>query len=340
MRSIFKQIKNIFNKIGQVLALVFIWLYKVIIFLIDNTIGLLFTKELRSINKKYSKEYLVWKKTKFILLILSILAFVIYFINIYNLTLAPIFELLMNSIGKLISSNSTYHKVLTTYSRSFSEGIGTTLYLSLVGTVIGFLLALVFSAIVTTRVHPKDSKIRKFFKNLGKTLVNLYTSIIRGTPMMVQAMILYWGVRGFLNWDYLTAGLVTVTINTAAYLTEVMRGSILSLDKGQYEAGLSLGLTPWQTMTYIIYPQAIKNAMASIGNEFVINIKDTAVLSVILVVDIFRVAELANARYFDAFPPFIIAALIYLLLTTTVTAILRKIEEKLDIPTSSLPSAN
>lgn len=340
MKNVLSFISQIFLNIGQVFSLVFIWLYKIIIWLIDNSLGLLFTNEFKSINNKYSREYPLWRLAKQILLILFILLFVLFFINIYNATISPIFEFIFNSTSKLFNPSSTYHKVLSIYSRNLATGIGVTLYLSLVGTVIGFVFALLFSAIATTKIHPKDNGFERFFKHLGRRLISLYSTIIRGTPMMVQAMLLYWGIRGFLSWDYLTAGLVTVTLNTTAYLTEVLKGSILALDKGQREAGLSLGLTNRQTFLHIIYPQAIKNAMASIGNEFVINIKDTAVLSVILVVDIFRVAELANARFFDTFPPFIIAAVIYLVLTTTVTAILRKIEEKLDIPSSTLPSAN
>lgn len=376
MPSFLSSIKKIFQKIGQVFTLVFIWLWRFIVrlynhvktgiivikkaisyvfnlikqgfiwvfrilfWLFDNSVGLLFTKEVRPIKKTYSKEFIAWKRTKQISLFIIVILFVLNFIPIYSNTLGPVITKFMIWIGSLFSQDSIYNSILSTYSRNFSEGIAVTLNLSLVGTVIGFLIALVFSALATLKTQPTDNEFVSLVKGTSRGFVKLYTTIVRGTPMMVQAMILYWGVKGFLSWDFMTAGLVTVTINTAAYLTEVLRGSIESLDKGQKEAGLSLGLTPSQTMLNVVYSQAVKNSMASIGNEFVINIKDTAVLSVIMIEDIFRIAEIVQAKYFAVFPPFIIAAVIYLILTTTVTAILRKVERSLDIPSSNFPSAN
>ncbi len=340
MKRIFKAIKKGMDTIGQAFGLVFVWLYRVFIFLLDNSIGLLFTQTFKSINKKYQKEYVVWERVKRILIFTIVVVGVIGFQSIYRYTLQPVFRWVLYQGSTWFSETDVYHKILMTYGDEFAEGIGVTLYLSLVGTVIGFMFSIVLSGIATMEIGKQDHEIVKGLKWFGKAFVKLYTTVIRGTPMMVQAMVLYWGIKGFFNWDVLTAGLVTVTINTTAYLTEVMRGAIQSLDKGQKEAGASLGLSRTQTMINVIFPQAIKNVMPSIGNEFVINIKDTAVLSVILITDIFRVSEYALGKYIYAFPPFIIAAIIYLFLTTTVTGILKQIEKRLDLPQVSLPSAN
>ena len=227
------------------------------------------------------------------------------------------------------------------YSKDFANGIRVTLRLSLIGTVLGLVIALLFSYFITLKIEHNDNKLTVFFKRFSQGFVKLYVTVFRGTPMMVQAMILYYGVKSFLNWDYAIAALVTISLNTAAYLTEVLRGSIIALDKGQNEAGRSLGLSSWQATKSVIYPQAIKNAMPSIGNEFVINIKDSAVLTVIPnIVDLFRIAEYASGRFAEPVAAFVIAAGIYLFLTYTVTKTLRMIEAKLDIPSVELPSAN
>lgn len=338
MKTIYTFIKTIFNQIGQAFGLVFIWLYQIIIWLLNNTIGIIFTKEVISFKGKYKIEHPKWLLLRKIIIFILILILVFSFKTIYDNTLYYIFEWIFFIVGKNLGG--LYSTILLEYGSKFSEGIGVTLYLSLIGTTIGFIFAVLLSSFITLKINREDNKFRRFMKHFAKKATKLYVTIIRGTPMMVQAMILFWGVRGFLEWDFLVAGLVTVSINTTAYLTEVLRGGIESIDQGQTEGALSLGLNRIQTMLNVIYPQAIKNSMAAIGNEFVINIKDTAVLSVIMIEDIFRIAQIVQGRYLSAFPPFIIAAVIYLFLTTTVTAILRRIEKNLDLPSESLPSSN
>lgn len=338
MRNLYNHIKNIFTKLGQVISLVFVWLYELITWLIDNTIGFIFTKEYRKLNKNYNNDYQLWQLVRKIVLITILLVFIFSFDFIYQHTLFHVFKSIFIFFGNNL--DGIYGRMLREFGPQFSSGIGVTLYLSLIGTSIGFIFAVILSSVVTLKINREDSKLKAFFKKAGIKLTKLYVSIVRGTPMMVQAMILYYGVRSFISWDFFVAALVTVSINTTAYLTEVLRGGIESIDKGQTEGALSLGLTRTQTMLNVIYPQAIKNSMAAIGNEFVINIKDTAVLSVIMIEDIFRIAELAQARYLSAFPAFIIAAFIYLFLTTTITAILRRVEKRLNLPSQTLPSSN
>lgn len=333
----------ILNKIGLAFKLVFTYILNLIKWILNNTIGLIFNKQYTKFDDSNTDKEKLWFKIRKVILYLILLTLILSFKLIYDNTLGILIAFILKQVGILIlnlSPNNVFGLILTDFSKRFSEGVGTTLYLSLIGTSIGFIIALLFGFLVTLKINLYDSKLVIFFKTLSKRIIKTYVTIIRGTPMMVQAMILFWGVHSIYKWDFLTAGLVVVTINTAAYLTEVVRGGIESIDKGQLEGALSLGLSNFEAMIYVIIPQAIKNIMASIGNEFVINIKDTSVLSVIMVVDLFKVAKDAQNEFLDPFPPFIIAAIIYLILTSTTTYILRKVELKLDIPSQELPSAN
>lgn len=321
-------------------------IYLSVNWLLDNLLGFIITKEYRSYNKAYKNINKTWVITKRIITIIFVLFLIFSFEFIYKYSLGIVNTFVLQLIGRFfglpIFNNklNSFSIMLIEYGPRFSDGIGVTLYLSLIGTTIGFIVALFFSNIVVMKTYITDSRLILLIKRVSQKIINIYVTIIRGTPMMVQAMIIYWGTIGFMQWDYKIAGLVVVSLNTTAYLTEVLRGGIESIDKGQTEGALSLGLSPFQTMFHVVLPQAVKNSMASIGNEFVINIKDTAVLSSILVVDIYRVAEIASGRYLDSFTPFIIAAGIYLVLTLSVTKLLRLIEDKFELPETQLPSSN
>jgi putative lysine transport system permease protein len=132
----------------------------------------------------------------------------------------------------------------------------------------------------------------------------------------------------------MTAAIVTVSINTGAYMAEIVRGGIISIDKGQAEAAKSIGMTHWQTMVYIVLPQAVRNIMPSIGNEFVVNIKDSSVLNVISVAELYFNSKSAAGTYLRYFEVFFITAAIYFILTFTVTRILRLLEKKMEGPDS------
>lgn len=243
-------------------------------------------------------------------------------------------------MSKLILSNN-FSLIIKEYGWQILSGIKTTLLLSLVGTIVGFFLALIFANLQIQTASPRDKLIVRVLKVIGKTFTKIYVTIIRGTPMIVQAIIFYYSFYSIgIKWSPLQAGLFTISINTTAYLTEVIRGAILSIDKGQMEASRSLGMSKSKAMIHIILPQAIKNSMASIGNEFVINIKDSAVLSVIQVVDLFSVTNSAAGAHFLFIESMIIAASIYLILTYTTTRILKYIENKIGAPSKALPSSN
>lgn len=337
---------KVFKYIFYPIILIVRHLYYSYNWLIDNTIGLIFTTQYTRYNSLNNSDNKNLRIAKRIINMIVLLVLIFSFQFIYQNTIGILIRHLLTLIGKFFSLSifgslfSNFSKILINFAFQYSDGIGQTLYLSLIGTTVGLLIALVFSYIVMMHLSERDNKLKTFIKKLYKRLVNAYVTIVRGTPMMVQAMLIYWGTISFIPWDYKIAGLVVVSLNTTAYLTEVLRGGFEATDKGQREGALSLGLSEVQTMLYVTFPQALKNSMAAIGNEFVINIKDTAVLSVILVVDIFRVSEAAAGFYLDSFTPFIIAALIYLCLTYSITKLLRYLEKRLELPGRPLPSSN
>lgn len=225
-------------------------------------------------------------------------------------------------------------RIISEYIGQILLGIGRTLLLSLVGTVVGFIIACLFSYIKTKKEVGPIGKVLKGF-------VNVYVTVIRGTPMMVQALIFYYSFKMMgVNWDPLTAGLFTVSINTTAYLTEVLRGGIESVDEGQYEAARSIGMSSFKSMIFIVYPQAIKNSMAAIGNEFIVNIKDTSVLNVIGVIELYNACLMAGNKYFKVVEAMSIAAIIYLIMTLSSSYILKKIERRVGSPVKEITSSN
>jgi len=243
--------------------------------------------------------------------------------------------------------------IVIRYWPDFLRGLAVTLRLSLSGTLIGLLLGLILVFFRTITIKEHDSELMAFIKKVGLASSKIYVNIFRGTPMMVQAVIIYYLVPVALAavlktpqaeidklFTLMTAGLVVVSLNTAAYLTEVLRGGIASVDKGQLEAARSLGMSYGQSMRYVVFPQGIRNALPSICNEFLINIKDTSVLNVIGVAELFFVAQDAKYRYFRTYEPFIIAAVIYLVVTLSTSKIIQKIEKKMNLEAKELPSCN
>lgn len=208
--------------------------------------------------------------------------------------------------------------------QSFARGTGTTLLVSMVATFFGFLIALFVAITRGTKVTD--------------IIANIYVTVFRGTPMMVQAMIFYYGTLflfpGFrwsnLPLGNLLAGIIVVSINTGAYLAETLRSGIQAIDKGQFEAAKALGYTNRQTMMKIILPQAIKNVIPALGNELIVNVKDTSVLNIIQVTELFFVSNGIASTTYQILQTFTITTAIYLTLTIILTAILRVVELKLD----------
>jgi putative lysine transport system permease protein len=225
--------------------------------------------------------------------------------------------------------------IFNKYWSMFAYGAGMTMLIAISGTIFGFLIGLAIGVIRTIPTKPNESIIIKILRNILTFILVAYIEVFRGTPMMVQAMVIFYGIPLVFHDVYLPvlqAGIFIVSINTGAYLAEIVRGGIMSIDKGQFEAAHSLGMTHTQTMVHIVLPQAIRNILPAIGNEFVINIKDTSVLNIIGVSELyFESKGIAgnNLRYFEVF---LITCVLYFILTFTITRILRLIEKKLAGP--------
>jgi len=220
------------------------------------------------------------------------------------------------------------------YGGLFLRGTGVTLLIAISGTVLGFLIGLLVAILRTIELGPKAALWKRVLLKIVHGLVTVYIEVFRGTPMIVQSMVIFYGAQQYLGlaMPRLVAAIFIVSINTGAYMAEIIRGGIVSIDKGQTEAAHSIGLTHWQTMVSVVLPQAIRNIMPSIGNEFVVNIKDSSVLNVISVTELFFQAKSAAGTYFRYFETYFIIAAIYLVLTFTITRILRLIEKRMDGP--------
>ena len=224
-------------------------------------------------------------------------------------------------------------KILSENWQQLLRGAGITLLISIVGTIIGLIIGL---AIGVFRTAPlSENKAIYGLQKLVGWILNVYIEIFRGTPMIVQSMVIYYGTaQAFgINLDRTLAAIFIVSINTGAYMTEIVRGGILAVDKGQFEAATALGMTHNQTMRKIVLPQVVRNILPATGNEFVINIKDTSVLNVISVVELYFSGNTVATQTYQYFQTFTIIAVIYFVLTFTVTRILRFIERRMDMDT-------
>ena len=221
--------------------------------------------------------------------------------------------------------------LLEQYGPLFLSGVGVTLIVAITGTLAGFLLGLLVAILRTIPTSPKDPALKRIPLKILSWLLGVYIEVFRGTPMIVQAMVIYYGGMTIgLRMPVLTAAILIVSVNTGAYMAEIIRGGIISVDKGQKEAAHAIGMTQWQSMVYVVLPQAVRNIMPSIGNEFVVNIKDSSVLNVISVSELFFVSKSAAGTYARYFEAFFITAVIYFVLTFTVTRLLRLLEKKMD----------
>ncbi|MFS1663001.1 ABC transporter substrate-binding protein/permease [Streptococcus sp. zg-JUN1979] len=224
-------------------------------------------------------------------------------------------------------------QVLTIFKENwqqFLRGTGITLLISIVGTIVGLIIGLLIGVYRTAPIV--SNKVLAFLQKAFGWLLNVYIEIFRGTPMIVQAMVIYYGTaQAFgISIDRTLAALFIVSINTGAYMSEIVRGGIFAVDKGQFEAATALGFTHAQTMRKVVLPQVIRNILPATGNEFVINIKDTSVLNVISVVELYFAGNTVATQTYQYFQTFFIIAVIYFILTFTVTRILRYIEKRFD----------
>ncbi len=221
--------------------------------------------------------------------------------------------------------------ILRQYHSFILKGVGITMLISLVGTIAGFLIGLL-TGMIRTAPKPKSLGLH-ILRRVIDAIITVYVEIFRGTPMMVQAMVIYWGyafASGGNTLPLIPSGILIVSINTGAYMAEIVRGGIISIDKGQFEGATSIGMSHSQTMLHVILPQVVRNILPSVSNEFVINIKDTSVLNVIGVTELYYFAGIIKRQNFQTFQTYFVVCVVYFILTFTVTCLLRFIEKKLD----------
>ena len=227
-------------------------------------------------------------------------------------------------------------KLLGVYWESYLVNLGNTLLLALVATVIGCLIGLVCGILNTIPYTKNDNWFKRFFLKLIRVVVRIYVEVFRGTPMVLQAVFIFYGLPYFSNNQYRfdsmwAAAILIVSINTGAYMAEIIRSGLQSVDSGQSEAAKSLGMSTLQTMVHIIFPQAIRNAFPSIGNQLIVNIKDSSMLSVIWVLDLFFQSQSLAGSNYRPVETYFVATVLYLILTTIATLLLNFVEKRMNM---------
>ncbi len=222
--------------------------------------------------------------------------------------------------------------ILTTYGPSLWLGVRTTLIIAITGTILGLILGLLVGGFRAVKLDFTASGAARFFKKLGDLIINLYITIFRGTPMMVQAVFIYYAMLNFIYWSPMEAAITVISVNTGAYMAEIVRSGIQAVDPGQTEAARSLGMSNAQTMFTVVLPQAIRNAFPAIGNEFIVNIKDSSVLMIISITELMFQAKSIAGSTFHFTETYFIEAMIYLILTTVTSLILNAIEKHMNRP--------
>lgn len=197
----------------------------------------------------------------------------------------------------------------------FVETIKITFFAIILGLVLGVITAVIRSTYDTTHTKKYGSlgqRLTQYLLSLLNFIAKLYLTVIRGTPTLLQLLIIYFVIFGSVNINKTIVAVLAFGINSGAYIAEIVRSGIMSVDRGQFEAGRSLGLGYISTMCYIILPQAVKNILPAIGNEFIVLLKETSVSGYIAIQDLTKGADIIRSQTYDAFMPLMGAALIYL----------------------------
>ena len=241
-------------------------------------------------------------------------------------------------MDKLIDLFYDMGRLLDTYWLRYLVGIRNTLIVAIVATLVGCIIGLICGILNTIPYTKNDHPIKRFFLKLIRAIVRIYVEVFRGTPMVLQAVFIFYGLPYFTsnavqfkgNTGMWIATLIVVSINTGAYMAESVRGGIVSIDPGQTEGAKAIGMTHVQTMTNVILPQAIRNIIPQIGNNFIINIKDTSVMFVIGFVEFFAVHRNIVGVNLLYFPSATIEMIGYLCMTLIASFLLRWVEKKMD----------
>ncbi len=223
----------------------------------------------------------------------------------------------------------------TKYQGQYWHGIVNTLILAVIGTVIGCLIGFVCGILQTIPYTKNDPLPKRFILKLVRVILRAYVEVFRGTPMILQAVFIFFGLPYFTNgvhqWSNIWAvSILVVSINTGAYMAESVRGGIISVDPGQTEGAKAIGMTHVQTMIHVILPQAIRNIIPQIGNNFIINIKDTSVMFIIGFTEFFATHKSVVGASYKYFPSAAIEMIGYLIMTLLASFLLRLLEKKMD----------
>lgn len=202
------------------------------------------------------------------------------------------------------------------------QGLGTTLLITLFAAILGILLGFLVAIVRST--YDKTGKLK--FVN---AICNVYLTVIRGTPAMVQLLIMYYVIFASTSMSKVVVAILSFGINSGAYVAEIVRSGIMSIDNGQFEAGRSLGFSYPETMYYIIMPQAFKNVLPALANEFIVLLKETSICGYIGLMDLTRGGDIIRSRTYEAFMPLIAVAIIYLILVMIMTHFVKLLERRL-----------
>ncbi|MGN0317709.1 MAG: amino acid ABC transporter permease [Lachnospira sp.] len=216
------------------------------------------------------------------------------------------------------------------FSKSFISGTKLTLYITIVGTLVGFLLGFIVGVIGDIKINKEDHILKKILVRILKAVCLVYVELFRNTPMIVQAMVIYYGLRSMgMQIQPIPAGILVTFLNTGAYISETVRAGINSIDLGQREGALALGMSPIKAMIYIILPQAFKNIIPELANMFLTNLKMTSVLNVIGISELFMVAKTTGAVYYKYFESYMVIAIIYFVLCFIFNRLFLFLEKKM-----------
>ncbi|MBR2895092.1 MAG: amino acid ABC transporter permease [Oscillospiraceae bacterium] len=236
---------------------------------------------------------------------------------------------------KLFQLGADIAKLWERYASSYLGGMWSTIVLAVLCTLVGCLIGLLCGVMQTIPSSPRDNLLKRVFLYLVRGCVRIYVEVFRGTPMILQAVVIYYALPYFSDaqvkfTSVWLAAFVVVSINTGAYMAESVRGGIISIDPGQTEGAKAIGMTHWQTMTSVILPQALRNILPQIGNNLIINIKDTSVMSIIGFTEFFAIHKTVVGATYLYFPSAAIEMVGYLTMTVVASVLLRWAEKKMD----------
>lgn len=244
----------------------------------------------------------------------------------------------MNKIIQWFLETEFYHDfhfnfIASNRWQSLLKGLGATLEITFFALIIGLLIGIIVAAVRSTYDKNKESMARKggfgwLLMRVINGICNLYLTVVRGTPVVVQLMIFYFIIFASSRNGILIA-IIAFGCNSGAYVAEIFRSGIVSVDNGQFEAGRSLGFSYLQTMIHIIIPQAFKNVLPTLCNEFIVLLKETSVAGYVGVVDLTKAGDIIRGRTFSAYMPLIAVALIYLVMVIILTSLVRRLERRL-----------